>query len=385
VRILQLNYIEDFVKQAAKDKQLVCGDTFLCERTIDSTDFVLCDGIGSGIYANIAAVTSANRLIQLFKSGISMRNICERVADSMHRARVEDIPFSTFLIVRIFHDGQFILYTFEAPAPIYYKDGIACPLKLHFYKTHCEVIGEAAGHLSQGDSLIFYSDGVSQAGMGLSNIFGLGEEELANFINQNLNHGVSLSDLPDRILKKTLQISGGRRVDDSTVAIMRCREATQLTLMSGPPSSKIKDAIFVEKFLSSPGTHVICGSTTSEICSRVLHRKVKLIEDNPSFANPPEYQMEGIDMVTEGAAMLNQLHNILGENPERFVENSAVERLCVLLQRSDIIRFLIGNAINDAHSALIFKQLGIRPREKIISLISDQLRKMGKLVLAEYY
>jgi hypothetical protein len=380
-----LNYIEDFVKQSAKDKQIVCGDTCLCERTIDSTDFVLCDGIGSGIYANIAAVTCANRLIELFKTGISMRNVCEMVADSMHRARTENIPFSAFSIVRILHDGQFILYTYESPSPIYIKDGIASPLKLHSYNTGYEIIEEASGSLSQGDSLILCSDGITQAGMGYSNTSGLGEDELANFVNQSLNHSISLPELPDRILKKTHLISGGKRVDDSTVAILRCREATQLTLMSGPPSSKIKDTIFVEKFLSCPGTHVICGSTTSEIVSRVLHRRVKLIDDNPSFANPPEYQMEGIDMVTEGAAMLNQLHNILGENPERFIENSAVERLCRLLQKADVIHFLIGNAINDAHSALIFKQLGIRPREKIIRLISEQLSKMGKLVLAEYF
>jgi len=380
-----LKFFEDFVARAAKDKQIVCGDTYLCERTFDSTDFVLCDGIGSGIYANIAAISCAARLIELCKTGISMHTVCEMVADSMHRARTEDIPFSAFSVVRILHDGQFIIYTYESPAPIHIKDGIANPLKPHLSSTGFETIGESSGSLSHGDSIILCSDGVTQAGMGHSNIFGLGVEEVVHFVNQNLNRGIALSDLPKKIIEMTLQISGNRCVDDTTVAIIRCREATQMTMMSGPPSIKAKDRMFVEKFMSSPGTRVICGSTTTDIVSRELHKDARMVNEGASFGDPPEYEMEGVDMVTEGAAMLNQLHNILGENPERFIENSAVERLCTLLQKADVVHFLIGNAINDANSALIFKQLGIRPREKIIRLISDQLRKMGKLIIADYF
>jgi ferredoxin len=38
------------------------GVPYTIERTFESTFFVLCDGIGSGVYANIAAITCANRM-----------------------------------------------------------------------------------------------------------------------------------------------------------------------------------------------------------------------------------------------------------------------------------------------------------------------------------
>ncbi|MDD4583763.1 MAG: hypothetical protein PHR60_06185, partial [Eubacteriales bacterium] len=130
---------------------------------------------------------------------------------------------------------------------------------------------------------------------------------------------------------------------------------------------------------------VVCGSTTADIVSRELDREVKLVRPGTSFDSPPEYGIEGIDMVTEGAVMLNQVYNILEETSDQFIENTVVERLCSLMQNVDVITFLIGNAINDAHTSLVFKQMGVRLRHTTVKLIAECLRKMGKLVIEEYW
>ena len=95
--------------------------------------------------------------------------------------------------------------------------------------------------------------------------------------------------------------------------------------------------------------------------------------------------MDGVDMITEGAVILNQIYNILGENPDRFAFGSPVERLCALLLKADVVTFLVGRSVNNAHTDLVFKQLGIRPREATIKLITEKLRQMGKLVVEEYF
>lgn len=380
-----MKFIQDIVKQVSKRNQIVSGDTFLCERTLESTEFVLCDGIGSGVYANIAAITCANRLIELFRTGVSLRYACEKVADSMHRARKEEIPFSAFSVAKVLNDGQFTVYTYEAPVPILIKEGIAQPLKPYYYTANYEIIGESSGVLGIGDSLVLCSDGATQAGLGKGYFFGIGAEGIAEYINSKLTYGGNINELPQDIIKMCSRVSEGIYEDDTTVAVLQCREASQLTLMSGPPSAKTKDRAFVERFMSAHGTRVVCGSTTADILSRELNKEAKLVKNNISPGSPPEYIIDGVDMVTEGAAMLNQVYNILDENPERFIEDSATERLCALLQEADVITFLVGNAINEAHSALLFKQMGIHPRAATVKRISEQLKKMGKLVIEEHY
>jgi hypothetical protein len=379
-----LKFFEDTIVQATKNKKIVCGDACLCERTLDFTEFVLCDGIGSGVYANIAAIACASRLIELFKAGVSQGSACEMVAASMHRARVEDIPFSAFSAARILHDGQFTVYSYEAPSPIYIKDGTAIALKPHYHTAGDEVIGECSGTLGIGDSLILSSDGATQAGIGHGYTYGLGSDGLADYVNQCLSRGLHLQELPQKIIEMTAAISAGKHEDDTSIALLTCRNAAEITMLTGPPSVKSKDRSFVERFMLSPGTRVVCGSTTAEILSRELKREMTLKSAGSSFGNPPEYIMDGVEMITEGAVMLNQINNIIGENPESFTLSSPVERLCALLLKADVITFMVGRSVNDAHSKLVFKQLGIRPREAAIKLLTGKLKQLGKLVIEEY-
>ncbi len=380
-----MKFFEDIADQAIKNGKIVCGDFYLCERTLDYTEFVLCDGIGSGVYANIAAISCASRLIELFKTGVSQGAACEMVADSMHRARQEDIPFSAFSAARVLHDGQFTVFSYEAPAPVLIKDGTASVLKPRFYTAGDEVIGESSATLNIGDSLVLCSDGATQAGLGHGYTFGIGSEGLADFINQSFSRGVTLQELPKKIIDMTQAISAGKHEDDTTIAILNCRYAQEITMLSGPPLAKSKDRAFVERFMASSGTRIVCGSTTAEILSRELKKELHLKSAGTSFGSPPEYMMDGVDMITEGAVILNQIYNILGENPDHFAFSSPVERLCALLLKADVITFMVGRSINDAHTDLLFKQLGIRPRDATIKLITKRLKDMGKLVIDEYY
>jgi len=379
-----LKFYEDTVRQVNKQNQIVCGDMVVCERTIESTIFVLCDGIGSGIYANIAAITCANRLMELAKSGLSMRTACEMVADSMHRAREEQIPFSAFSAVKILKDGQFTVYSYESPNPVLIRSGVARALKPAFFQAGYEVVGECFGTLEHEDAILLFSDGISQAGLGRGNSLGIGSEGVAEFCNRSLlPHGVT-KQIPIELLDHVASLSGGKHEDDSTVVLLECRPATQLNILSGPPSHRSRDGEFIRRFMEMPGYHCICGSTTADIAGRELKLPVKLLNAGTSFGSPPEYALEGVDMVTEGAIILNQVYNILGEPYNALEGDSVVERLCGLMRAADVITFLVGNAINEAHDALVFKQIGIRPRHVAIRLLSEKLREMGKLVVEQY-
>jgi hypothetical protein len=380
-----VNFFSDTLCQRTKEGHLVCGDTFQIARTQSGTVCVICDGVGSGVYANISAVTCASRLMELWRCGVSVRAASEMVASSMHRARTEDIPFSAFVAAAVLPDGQFLCYTYEAPDPVLVHGGSAAVLVPRFYTAGFEVIGEARGVMGEGDALVMFSDGVSQAGMGCGYDFGIGSETVAAFINQSLAAREPLPAIPEKVADMCRAASQGRHADDTTLAMLECRRARELTLLTGPPSKPGMDRSYAEEFMSKPGMKVACGSTTAEILARELDCRVEMSVPGGSLGEPPEYFIDGIDLATEGAVTLNQAYNILDVPAGELTGNSAVERLCLMLRSADVVHLMIGNAMNVAHEDLLFRQIGVRIRRTTISLIAETLRRMGKLVTEKHF
>ena len=380
-----MKFITDILSQKCKSGYSVCGDYRICSRTEAGTVYILCDGIGSGVYANIAAITCAERLKELFLNGISLRAAAEMVAASMHRARKEDIPFSAFSAVLILPGGHFTVYTYEAPEPILLQKSRASIMTRRFYTAGFEVISESAGYLQLNDSLLLFSDGVTQAGLGHGYGMGVGAEGIAEYINRVIRNNSSAALLPENITSYCRSVSGNRYEDDTTLALLHCREAKELTFLTGPPSKPSMDREYASLIQKSQGKKVVCGSTTIDILSRELDIRVETVNLRANAGGPPEYGIAGIDIATEGAIMLNQVCNIIDEPAEILMGCSAVERLCEMLREADVIHFHIGNALNEAHDRLFFKQLGMQVRRTTVEMLADKLQAMGKVVIKKYY
>lgn len=380
-----MNFYASTIYQECKEGHVVCGDAADCIRTSTNTTLILCDGVGSGSYANIAALMCLGRLSELCSSSLSFKEACSLVASSMHRARSENIPFAAFSAVKLFQDGHFKAYTYESPSPIVIRsNGKAATLKTErFIKAGYEVLGEHYGQLDLGDRFLMFSDGVSQAGLGNEYLFGIDSNGVADYITAN-------QDAPPLTLLKKIaamakEISGGRAQDDTTLAMLQCRKANQLTIATGPPQTKSRDKEYVARFMKNPGIHVVCGSTTADIVARELRKELEYLKPSTTFGSPPEYKIEGIDMTTEGAMMLNQVYNILDEPVEFLSDSSPVERLAKYIHKADAITFIHGGSVNQAHADLIFKQIGVRPRHTTVKLLEKKLEAMGKLVIVVQY
>ncbi|HOO32371.1 MAG TPA: SpoIIE family protein phosphatase [Thermotogota bacterium] len=377
-------YFEGIIHQSIKDKQIVCGDYTAITRTKSGSYFGVFDGIGSGIYANIAATECATRWAGMIENGLSFSETCEHIAASMHKARIQEFPFTAFNAANFTNNGKCIIYTYEAPKPILIKNGVVQILEPHYYTVGYEIIGESRAEFEPGDKLLLFSDGVSQAGLGLGYSFGWGEEGLVNYCK------LHMKDKEDRVFLDEVSeycklISGERHHDDTTLIMVNCRQPKQLSLFSGPPSKKEKDLVFANAFKNSDGKRLICGSTTADVISKGLNRKIRMKEKSLGFQSPPEYAMEGATMVTEGAMVLNQVSNILDAEEIEITMETSPERIAKLLLEADVIHFYIGNAKNKAHQMLVFRQLGIKEREEILKDIESKLKKKGKMIYWDYY
>lgn len=380
-----MNYIQHVLKQERKSGKRACGDVFLIERSKECTFAVLCDGIGSGLYANIAATTCASRLLQLAKGNLSTRAAAVLVANSMHRARKEDVPFTAFSIVKIVSDGHYTIHTYEAPVPIIVAGGIGYVPVLTTIEAGKEQINETSGYLHQGDGILFYSDGVPQAGLGRGYAMGLGEKRICVALNHLLNHKKNEAEICEDLMKLVYEKCGASWEDDTTLVYLKNRPACSLVVMTGPPSNPAMDREFVRTGMAKEGWKVVCGGSTADLVGRELGKTVKKGELGRTYNSVPEYHIDGLDVVSEGALVLNRVFNILEDDLEEIEEPNVVEKICKFMQQADDIEFLVGGAYNMAHETVTFKEIGVMPRHLIVYELEKKLKKMGKLVKIVHY
>lgn len=378
-------YIEIRTESASKEGKNVCGDHTLTFRDPNRTFHVLCDGMGSGVKAHLAAVMCANRIMELMKSGLDLREAGLKVASFMGRARTgPEFPFAAFCAVSVLSDGNFHAVSYEIPEPLLVERDRIIKIDHRYHTRSGEVVGICSGKLSEGDGIIMMSDGISQAGLGENGGSGWSEREMLSFMGRLLGEGTIKELFCSHLINMAKTLSGNHHKDDSTVSFITARKAEILNLFTGPPSDPAKDRGCVAKFMSKPGKLAVCGSTTSAIVARMTGRSLITTPVTGSFANPPKYRISGVDLVTEGAATMSQAYNILDTDPSEYDEQSSVTELCTLLRNADIVNFIVGTAENKGHEAIAFKQLGVLPRRTIVGLISEKLNSMGIQTCIEY-
>jgi len=374
-------YVEVANSQAAKKPGGICGDYIITDRTSEATTTIVADGIGTGIKARVAAVMCASRLMELIRLGFTLREACHKIVDTMHAARTTNIPFSAFSVCRVLVSGHATVMSYEIPSPILVNNRLAAYLpKQRVFAMGLELVGEVNCMVEYGDGIIMVSDGVSQAGLGQQYRMGWGVQGACDFINGLLVQGTQMKDIPRKIVANVREISGATYGDDTTCSLLLCREAQVLNILTGPPARKIDDAKAVREFMEMKGTKIVCGSSTAEIVARNLGVPIDIKNVSNAYHKPPSYDIKGIDYATEGAITLNQVYNILGEAPEKLEPDSSVSDLYRFFHASDTINFLVGTAANPGHEHIVFRQMGVYPRDFIVRLLAERLKSMGKLV-----
>jgi hypothetical protein len=373
-------HIEIDSRQRSKKAGKACGDAFCYYRTPEATLIILADGIGSGIKANIYANMAVARLEKLLRQGVSLRKAFATLVETMHEARGTELPYAVFTLVQILKNGETTILAYEMPEGILISRRLAAPCKTRNFTLGNEVISETNLFLEAGESLIIYTDGISQAGIGGKTRLGWSSKEIAQFTNNFLQNGSKTTQAGREIFAQAIDLWGKRLGDDCTLISAYCRPGKVVNLLSGPALDKRHDHRVVKDFCATEGEKIVCGATTARIVARETGRNLSINQADRSLVAPPGYSIAGIDLVSEGAVSLNQAFNILDEDPLNYEPDSSVSRLCAMLCAADRVNFYLGNTTNEGHADISFKQKGIIPRAKIIKMLAQRLQNLGKLV-----
>ncbi|MDZ8117719.1 SpoIIE family protein phosphatase [Pontiella agarivorans] len=344
--------------QVRKASEHTAGDAFMVQKDPESHRLlaVLSDGLGSGVKANILANMTASMAIKFADSYTDFVHYAQIIMNSLPVCRVRRIAYATFTVIDCHPDGFVQIVEQGNPPFILLRNGKAVKVPCREFagdQDDYRKLRVSRFTAQPEDRIIFFSDGVTEAGMGspkyplgwrLSGCTAYTEEQVQN------DTSISARRLARSIVQAALQLETGYQAcDDITSGVLYFRTPRRTLLASGPPFSEKKDREYAEIIRRFDGTKIVSGGTSADIVARELKREIQtdLFRFKRSSL-PPVSTLDGIDLVTEGILTLTEVLNLL-EKKKRPVQQNAATLLCEHLLNSDLIHLLVGTRINQAH------------------------------------
>jgi hypothetical protein len=371
-------------RQFSKKGEDICGDAAQVTHTQDSTIIVLSDGLGSGVKANVLATLTVELASGLFGGELSLHEIVETLIATLPVCKWRNIAYSTFAIVRIYDTGQVTVAEYDSPSIIHIsgRGPRAIPAT---ERTICEkTIRESYFRMQPGEMLVLYTDGIVYAGVGEGLRMGWQEEGILEYVSEIAHDiGGDAHAMASQVMERALEHWAGRPGDDGTVLCARYRKAHLATVLTGPPAERSMVPQMIDDFLSSEGSKIVCGGTTSHLVADKLDQELQMDERFLDSGLPPTGKISGVDLVTEGILTLSRSAEYLKNGAPHGQMDAATELLDHLLA-ADGIRFMVGTARNPAHQNTGLPD-SIFLRRTVVENLAAELRSRGKEVELCYY
>lgn len=379
--------VESF--QKSKDSEYAYGDRFFSAKDNKRNRIiaVLSDGLGSGVKANVLSTLTGSMLMKFLKDNRNIKLAASIIMRTLPVCKERQISYSTFTAVDVSNDLTVRIIEYDNPPALLIRNNKIISLD-RTYEEITDSIGKirkvafSTFNAEVGDRIIVCSDGVSQSAMGTPFFpLGWGSEGIKKYALDLIekNSAISARDMSQSIVRKAWYHDNNKAADDITCGALYFREPRNLILATGPSYFPERDADLCQTLKNFPGKKIICGGTTANIVARELNKKIKVIigRDNFDPDIPPHSEMEGIDLVTEGIITLGHVITLLKEHSNgEYKKKSPATMLVEILLDSDIVYFLVGTRINEAHQ---------NPNVPVeIEIRRNVIKKIAKILETEY-
>jgi len=353
-------FVEVDCRQQQKAGNEICGDVFLSKKIPEEnrTILVLSDGLGSGVKANVLASMTASMALNFIKVHSPIDYTAKIIMNTLPVDSFRKISYSTFTIMDIEGNRKVKLIEFGNPSVLIRRKGVFLTPDKQEIKIKSEMPAQQKLYTSEfeiglGDRVIFCSDGVTQSGMGNESMpFGWGRRNLCRYVEEVLKEkeDYSAEEVAHAIVKRAVKNDHHISRDDISCGVVYFRRPRKVLFCTGPPFNAEHDRYLAEQISGFPGQVIISGGTTAWIAGRELNRAVNVCLDRSSTDLPPESEMEGVDLVTEGILTLGKVSEYL----QRFGHlrdpiMGPAGKILRYFHDNDEIRFLVGTRVNEAH------------------------------------
>lgn len=367
-----------------KNGESLCGDQCVVEHAGNSTTIILSDGLGSGVKANILSTLTATMLTTMLQGNVPLDECVTTVAETLPMCRERKLAYATFTILMT--EGDTVrLVQYDNPNAIFLKNGA---VKRYNYSAHFiqeKELHESRLNMDAGDMLILFSDGVTEAGRGVTTGGGWAMSAIEDFVTRNYSPDLSAQRMAAKIMSCVQSLDLDTMEDDATVVVARLRSRCPVNVMVGPPENKDDDLSTMRLFFAKEGKHVVCGGTTAKAVSEYLGARVRTLPASGTETVPPMSEIQGVDLVTEGVVTINAALQIIKNYQkdgmytlELIGQKDGASKLAeMLLEDATEINILFGNAMNLAQQA---GEFSFEKKLQLIQEIRDALRIAGKKV-----
>ncbi len=392
----EIVHVASYHRSLNKYTEELCGDKVEVRMNADSFIMVLADGLGSGVKANILSTLTSTIISEMMCEGASVEDVVETITATLPECQERHVAYATFTILQVDYDGQAKLVEFDNPPAIVLRNNQSLDLERHSIQIGNRTIKISDFKVEEDDFIVFYSDGIIHAGLGSVLNLGWTQEEVVNHLLQVVRSSDTPREVNTLLLTTVDDLYGNKPGDDSTVAVAKILKAKETCVMVGPPIEAIDDERVVEKLLAATGLKICCGGTTSNIVARITNQEIEmdLLESLVSDV-PPTGRIKGIDLVTEGVLTLGKVNEMLEEcvGSDQILEqlqsskskDGATLLTQALVSNSSKITFMVGCSDNPAHKAIAYSTISVSAKIRLIEKISDNLRRLGKIVQIEHY
>ncbi len=378
-----------------KHGEELCGDTVGIFKNEDSDIFILSDGMGSGVKANILSILTTKILGTMLRDGANIQDCVETIAKTLPVCSVRHVAYSTFTILQIFKDGHAYIVEYDNPACVLIRNKKVFKIPYETHVIEGKKIRDCSLKVEIDDYFVLISDGVVHAGVGNLMSFGWGWTRVSEYIKKACAVSrISSPRLVSMVCRACMDLYLDSPGDDATVAVIHAVKSKRVNIFTGPPQSADDDAVLMGDFMTSPGKKIVSGGTSANIAARILKKKIMVSIKYSDPEIPPIASLEGVDLVTEGVFTLNRCANMLeqynkGDITDEFfdsldADNGAAMIAKILVEECTDLHMFVGKAMNAAHqNAGLPFDLSIRMR--LVDKIRQECEKMGKNVTVRYY
>ena len=197
--ILPETFIEVGHYQLCKYNQHAEGDVFLSQKnpTDGRVITTLSDGLGSGIKAGVLATLTATMATKFIANDIPIRRAAEIIMNTLPVCKERGISYATFTLVDIEPNATVRIMEYDNPPYILIRQETIIepikditPIERKNKKTAPKrdaMLQYSRYEARPGDRLIFFSDGVTQSGMGTPCFpFGWGFSNVQGFVLEKI-------------------------------------------------------------------------------------------------------------------------------------------------------------------------------------------------------
>ncbi len=378
-----------------KKGEELCGDHVEATGNIESSSrtFVLADGLGSGVQANILSTLTSTMLSRMIEGGVSIEESVEAVVKTLPVSKSRgNVAYSTFSICKLAKDDVLYVYNYDNPFPVYLRHGKELSIPIQEVMVEGKKISFYQIHMEEDDALVFMSDGVLYAGVGETMNFGWGRDEIVHYLEALYDSSISAKNLATLLVDHCSTLYNHRPGDDTTALVIKKRPRVAVSVMVGPPTNPEDDEKVMRLFFARGGKHIVCGGTSTKVVARYLDKPILTDLDYLDKDIPPISHVEGVDLVTEGVITLNRVlqmaKDYLGPNglyfEWTFRQDGASLLAKTLFEEASDISFFVGCAVNPAHQDPRY-HIDITMKMQIVEELTKALKEMGKLVKVAYF